>query len=73
MSSTNDMPHFFFLEFQLMASAPNDNSLSLDQLKQKTNHISLKDFYIKVNKYINECLQDGWGRKDAINPEDYKI
>ena len=33
----------------------------------------LKDFYIKVNKYINECLQDGWGRKDAINPEDYKI
>jgi len=23
-----------------------NNSLSLDQLKQKTNHISLKDFYI---------------------------
>lgn len=33
----------------------------------------LKDFYIKMNKHINDCLLKGWNRKDAINKADYKI
>lgn len=35
--------------------------------------VELKDFYLKVNKHINDCLQDGWKRKDKVNIEDYKI
>ena len=33
----------------------------------------LKDFYLKVNKHINDCLSLGWSRKDKVNPNDYKI
>ena len=33
----------------------------------------LKDFYLKINKHINDCLALGWSRKDKVNPEDYNI
>lgn len=31
----------------------------------------LSDFYAKAMQYINQCLVEGWGRKDAINWSDY--
>ena len=41
-----------------------NNSLSLDQLKQKTNHISLKDFYIN---YFGKGNEDSLIYKKAMN------
>ena len=41
-----------------------NNSLSIDQLKQKTNHISLKDFYIN---YYGNGSEDSLGFKKAMN------
>lgn len=32
----------------------------------------LSDFYTKAFAYINQCLNEGWQRKDAINWEPYK-
>lgn len=31
------------------------------------------DFYTKAIAFINQCLNEGWERKDAINWDDYKI
>lgn len=31
------------------------------------------DFYTKVIAFINQCLNEGWERKDSINWNDYKI
>lgn len=33
----------------------------------------LTDFYTKVINHVNECLKEGWKKKDSINWEDYKI
>ena len=33
----------------------------------------LKDFVIKMNNHINNCLMEGWTKKDSINESDYKI
>lgn len=33
---------------------------------------TLGDFYIKAMRYIQECLAEGWERKDAIDWEQYK-
>jgi phosphatidylinositol 4-kinase len=41
-----------------------DNSLSLDQLKQKTNHISLKNFYIK---YYGKGSEESPSYKKAMD------
>ena len=41
-----------------------DNTLSLDQLKQKTKHISLKDFYIN---YYGKGTTDSNSYKNAMN------
>ena len=41
-----------------------NNSLSLDQLKQKTNHISLRDFYIN---YYGKGNEDSLAYKNAMN------
>lgn len=32
----------------------------------------LSDFYMKSLTYINDCLAEGWSRKDSINWDDYK-
>jgi hypothetical protein len=31
------------------------------------------DFYLSAIKYIQQCLEDGWVKKDNINWEDFKI
>lgn len=31
------------------------------------------DFYISAITYINNCLNNGWKEKDAINWDDYKV
>lgn len=31
------------------------------------------DFYTKAIAYINQCLNEGWARKDVIDWNDYKI
>ena len=33
----------------------------------------LQDFYTKAISYINQCLNDGWQRKDSIDWNNYKI
>ena len=30
----------------------------------------VEDFYLAVNRHINNCLEDGWQKKDAI---DYSV
>ena len=34
---------------------------------------TLKDFYLKLNKHINDCLSEGWEIKDSFRKEDYVI
>ena len=34
---------------------------------------TLKDFYLKLNKHINDSLSEGWEIKDSIRKEDYVI
>lgn len=38
-----------------------------------TNLDTLKDFYLKLNKHINDCLSEGWEIKDSFRKEDYII
>lgn len=33
----------------------------------------LTDFYTKAMKHIQDTLADGWKKKDAFNPEDYRV
>lgn len=33
----------------------------------------LTDFYTKVMKYVQDTLADGWKKKDAFNPELYRV
>jgi len=35
--------------------------------------VELKDFYLALNKHINNCLSLGWSRKDKVVIDDYKI
>lgn len=35
--------------------------------------VELQDFYTKAINHINNCLNEGWQRKDAINWENYKL
>lgn len=32
----------------------------------------LADFYMKAMAFIQETLEEGWRRKDAFNPDDYR-
>lgn len=38
-----------------------------------TNVQDITDFYVQATTYINTCLQEGWGLKDSINWDAYKI
>ena len=31
------------------------------------------DFYLKAVAYVNQCLNEGWARKDAIDWNDYSV
>ena len=33
----------------------------------------LTDFYTKAMKHIQDTLADGWRKKDAFDPEDYRV
>ena len=33
----------------------------------------LTDFYTKAMKHIQDTLADGWKKKDAFNPEEYRV
>ena len=37
------------------------------------NLADFSDFYISAMNYINQCLAEGWAKKDAIDWEQYKL